>query len=83
MLLPKDEIIADIEAQIRKSGGDYRAWCVGTAKDTHGTVFTRHDLEDLEDGWIYREAFTPGAAREVLHYFVSHCGTDSDAGGFD
>ncbi len=81
MLMPKDEIIADIQAQIRKAGGDYGAWCVGTAKDSHGTLFTRHETEDLHDGWIYREAFTPGVARDVQEYFVTQCGTDAATSG--
>lgn len=83
MLMPKDEIITDIEAQIRKGGGDYGAWCVGTAKDSHNALFIRHEAEDLHDGWIYREAFTPGVARDVRNYFVTQCGTDADASGED
>ena len=79
MLMPKDEIIADIQDQIRKGGGNNGAWCVGTAKDSHGTLFTRHETEDLQDGWIYREAFTPGVACDVRDYFVAHCGTDTAA----
>lgn len=73
----------DIQAQIRKSGGDYGAWSVGTAKDSHGTRFTRHEAADLHDGWIYREAFTPGVARDVREYFVTQCGADAAASGED
>jgi hypothetical protein len=83
MLMSRDEIIADIGEQIRKGGGDYGAWCVGTAKDSHGALFTRHQTEDFEDGWIYREAFTPGVARDVRDHFVTHCGTDAGVGGED
>jgi hypothetical protein len=83
MLMSKDEIIADIGEQIRKGGGDYGAWCVGTAKDSHGTLFARHQTEDFEDGWIYREAFTPGVARDVRDYFVSQCGAAPGASGED
>lgn len=83
MLMPKDEIIAEIQAQIRKGGGDYRAWCIGTAKDSHGILFTRHETEDLRDGWIYREAFTPGVARDVRDHFVTQCGTNAAASSED
>jgi hypothetical protein len=83
MLMSRDEIIADIEAQIRKGGGEYGAWCVGTARDSHGALFTRHETEDFEDGWIYREAFTPGVARAVRDHFVTECGTDPGASGED
>lgn len=80
MLMSRDEIIADIQEQIRKSGGNYNAWCVGTAKDSHSTLFSRHQVEELRDGWIYREAFTPGVARDVQDHFVTQCGTECDAG---
>jgi len=83
MLISRDEIIADIQGQIRKAGGGYSAWCVGTAKDSHGSLFTRHETEDLHDGWIYREAFTPGVARDVRDYFVTQCGMEFDSSGED
>ena len=83
MLMSRNEIIAGIQEQIRKGGGDYGDWCVGTPKDSHGTLFTRHETEDLRDGWIYREAFTPGVARDVQDYFVTQCGTDTAVSGGD
>jgi hypothetical protein len=83
MLMSRDEIIADIETQIRKGGGDYGAWCIGTAKDPHSALFTRHQTEDFADGWIYREAFPPCVARDVRDYFVTQWGTDAGVGGED
>jgi hypothetical protein len=57
MAISRDEIIADFEGHIRKFGGALGEWCVGTAKDRHGTFFQRHLVADLGDGLIYREAF--------------------------
>ncbi len=33
------EVIEDIEMHIRKCGGAWEEWCVGTAKDCRGTFF--------------------------------------------
>jgi hypothetical protein len=36
MPINHDEIIEEIEGHIRKFGGEYGEWCVGTAKDSRG-----------------------------------------------
>jgi hypothetical protein len=79
MLLPRDEIIADIDAQIGRTGGECPDWCVGIAKDGREPLFETHLLEDKNDGWVYREAFTPTSAREVIDHFVTDCGTGDDS----
>jgi hypothetical protein len=78
VLLPKGEIIADIEAQIRRIGGEHRDWCVGVAKDPRVPLFETHVVEDRHDGWLYREAFTAVSAREVKDHFVVECGSAED-----
>jgi hypothetical protein len=50
MLINRDEMIEDIERQIRKFGGAWSEWCVGTAKDARGPFFQRHRAADLGDG---------------------------------
>ena len=42
MPIRHDEIIEDLEANIRKYGGALGEWCVGTAKDARGPFFQRH-----------------------------------------
>jgi len=59
MLINHNEIIQDIERQIRKFGGAWSEWCVGTAKDARGPFFQHHRAADLGDGLAYREALTP------------------------
>jgi hypothetical protein len=34
MLFPKDEIISDIDARIKRTGGECSDWYVGVAKDS-------------------------------------------------
>jgi len=64
MPINHEEIIEDIEAHIRKIGGGFGEWCVGTAKNSRGQFFRRHLATDLGDGLIYREAFTTSAAEQ-------------------
>ena len=69
------EIIADITNHISKCGGDFGAWCVGTARDWHSPVLEAHEREEKDDDLICREAFTPSSARTVRLHFVNDCGT--------
>ena len=79
------EIIEDIEGHIRKCGGAWEEWCVGTAKDSRGPFFQRHREADLGDGLTYREAFTPDAAQAVVAHLVNNRGLQlhSDAANED
>ncbi len=60
------EIIEDIEGHIRKFGGAWEEWCVGTAKDSRGPFFQRHREADLGDGLTYREAYTTKPSSPTL-----------------
>ena len=56
MPLNHAEIIEDLEAHIRKTGGAAGEWWVGTAKDSRSPFFQKHLVADLSDGLVYREA---------------------------
>ena len=72
------EIISDITEHIRRLGGDCSSWCVGTARDLHNPVLEAHQLEERNDGLVYREAYTAASARSVRDYFVTQLGTIPD-----
>ncbi len=72
------EIIEDIEGHIRKCGGAWEEWCVGTAKDCLGTFFLRHREADLGDELTYREAFTTAAAQSVVAHLLTDRGLEPD-----
>jgi hypothetical protein len=72
------EIIEDMEWQIRKCGGAWAEWCVGTAKDARGPFFQRHREADLGDGLAYREAYTTDAAQAVVTHMVNARGLEID-----
>ena len=78
MPINHDEIVEEIEGHIRKFGGGFGEWCVGTAKDSRGPFFRRHLAADLGDGLIYREAFTTSAADQVIDHLVNACGLRPD-----
>jgi hypothetical protein len=75
------EIIEDMEAHIRKCGGAWEEWCVGTAKDSRGPFFQRHREADLGDGLTYREAFTTDAAQAVVAHLVNDRGLQLHSDG--
>src|SRR5580692_2888144 len=71
MPINHNEIIEDIEGQIRKCHGAWQVWSVGTAKDSRGPFFQRHREADLGDGLASREAYTTTAADSVVDHFVN------------
>jgi hypothetical protein len=72
------EITEDMEGHIRKCGGAWEEWCVGTAKDSRGPFFQRHREADLGDGLTYREAYTTDAAQAVVIHLVDDRGLEPD-----
>jgi hypothetical protein len=77
----RDEIIGEIKAHIQKFGGGFGEWCVGTAKDPRSPFFQSHRVAEVDDGLIYREAFTPGSAQAIRDHLVSECGLRLDLDG--
>jgi hypothetical protein len=78
MPINHEEMIEEIEGHIRKFGGEFGEWCVGTAKDSRGPFFRRHLAADLGDGLAYREAFTTTAAQAVVDHLVNDGGLAFD-----
>jgi tetrahydromethanopterin S-methyltransferase subunit H len=66
MFISREELIEEIESHIRKFGGRFGEWPIGTAKDCRGPFFQRHLVADLGDGLTDREAF-----RKVISYQFS------------
>ena len=72
------EIIEDIQTHMRKFGGEPGEWRVGTAEDARAPFFRRHQVADLGDKLIYREAYTASVAEEVVDHLVNACGLHPD-----
>jgi hypothetical protein len=78
MPINHSEIIDELEAHIRKFGGAFGEWRVGTAKDARGPFFRQHLAADLGDGLVYREAFTTSAAQSVVDHLANNRGLELD-----
>jgi len=78
MPINHNEIVEELEGQIRKRGGAWEEWCVGTAKDSRGPFFQRHREADLGDGLTYREAYTTTAAHAVVAHLINDRGLQAD-----
>jgi hypothetical protein len=78
MPINHNEIIEEMEGQIRRHGGKLDEWSVGTAKDSRGPFFQRHREADLGDGLAYREAYTTTAADAVVEHLATHRGLAID-----
>jgi hypothetical protein len=64
MPINHNEIIEELEGQIRRSGGRFNEWCVGTASTIQDG---RSKIQNgTPDGLLYREAYTTFAAEEVV-----------------
>jgi len=72
------EIVADIREHVQKSGAGFGEWWVGTARDSHGAFFESHRVAELNDGFIYREVYTPTGAQEARDYLANECGLHLD-----
>ncbi|PIQ92489.1 MAG: hypothetical protein COV70_00475 [Parcubacteria group bacterium CG11_big_fil_rev_8_21_14_0_20_39_22] len=79
----KESIKVDIKAYIQNNGGAYSDWYVGIASDPKERLFTDHNVSEKGGAWIYREAESSSAAREVEEYFINTLGTDGGSGGGD
>ncbi len=73
----RQQIIEDITAHIRNSGGGYDQWYIGTSVDPMGKLFDGHQVLRETDDWIVREAESPQAARDVVAFFETTYGMDA------
>ena len=81
--ISEEQIKSDIKAHIEKEGSSRSSWYVGVSKDARNRLFNEHGVQEIGDWWIYRQAFSSDAARNVEDYFVNIFGTDGDVGGGD
>ena len=80
MRINENDIIEEIDAHIRRCGGEFGQWSVGTAKDSEGASLRCHREQHPEERLIYREAYTPYAAAEAMERLVEGYGLRADPG---
>jgi hypothetical protein len=76
------QIIADIEAHIRKSGHAYREWYAGVTSDIEERLFRAHGVSRENHWWIHRETTSSDIARNVEAYLLRQ-GCQGGGGGGD
>ena len=76
------KIIREINDYMVSWGGNYRDWYVGIASNPRDRLFNDHNVNEKTDAWIYRDAGTSSAARQVETYFLN-LGCQGGSGGDD
>lgn len=78
----KQQIITDINTYMQQHGGRNSAWYVGIASDARSRLFNDHNVNEMSDVWIFRQAISSSVAREVEKaYLDASC--DGGSGGGD
>ena len=77
------EIIDAFKEHIGNGGGGYGAWYVGVSKDARDRLFNGHQVKESGDWWIYRQAVSAQAARNIEDYFVTTLRASGGPGGGD
>ena len=77
-----NKIAGEIDAYIQQHGGIYRNWYVGIATDPRKRLFNDHNVDEKSGAWIYRDAGSESAARQIENYFIDK-GCQGGSGGGD
>lgn len=80
MAKEKNDIMDDIKAYVKKFGGRFSEWFVGTSVDAKSTLYKMHKLKPGDPGLV-RTALTEIQAADVVTYFVETYKTKGTADG--
>ena len=83
MAKTKQQIIEEITAHIKKRGGAYPDWYVGTGTQARDLLFSEHKVQRKGGRWIHRRAGSAQDAREVKDFFVGKLAADGISGTGD
>lgn len=74
-------VASEIDAYMRANGGSYSAWYIGIAADPRTRLFIDHNVAERGDAWIYRDAGSDAAARQIENHFIRLGCRGGDGGG--
>ena len=77
-----NQIAQEIDDYIHSGGGGYSSWYVGIASDPRARLFNDHNVNEMNDSWIYRDCGSDTSARKVEEYFIGK-GCKGGTGGGD
>lgn len=75
------EIYNEIIAYIQRGSGLYRNWYVGIASHPKDRLFNDHNVNEINDLWIYSDAGSEENARKIEQFIIEQHGTDGGTGG--
>ncbi len=76
------QIVQAFQVYMRQNGGAYGAWYCGVAADPRKRLFQDHNVSEQFGQWIYQDALSDTAARQVEQYFLAR-GCKGGPGGGD
>lgn len=82
MLYSEKEIVGRIKGHIKKRGGGFPTWVVGTSKEPRAHMFKKHGVRKVGDCWILMHAENTSVARTARQYLLTKLDL-SAAGGPD
>jgi hypothetical protein len=81
--MENNQIIQEILAYIKHSGGTPKEWYVGIAQDAINCLFSDHRVIAHGGYWIYKPADNNSDARAIENFFLNQFGADGGPGGGD
>ncbi|MBL29213.1 MAG: hypothetical protein CMM50_16905 [Rhodospirillaceae bacterium] len=81
MVYSVQQIKYEILAYIKEFGGDFSDWYVGVADDPKRLLVETHGIDEEVDPWLWKQALTYTAARNVQAYFLDRLRTDGVPAG--
>lgn len=64
------QIKFELISYVKEFGGDFTQWSVGTAEDAPKALFQMHEVDPVQDVWLWKPASTPAAAALVVGWMT-------------
>lgn len=68
-MLSVQQIKFEILAYIKEFDPVFGHWTVGASSDPKAEMESRHGIDMIDDPWIFKQALTEIAARNICRYF--------------
>ena len=75
------QIIAEIDAHMQKSGIPNKRWYFGIAANPRDRLFADHCVNEKNGWWIYRQAESSPIARQIEQAYLNAGCTGGGGGG--
>lgn len=76
MVYSVQQIKFEIFGYIKEFGSNFDDWFVGISSDPKNTMCDQHQVDEIKDIWLYKQAVSFGACRTIQSYFLENLKTD-------